>query len=188
MGSLCTIHHHRQTVAAAKKKHEALVKAVSSSTSYATDPTKLKTDSTALIKDSSTSDADQAKAYIARGDSEYGLKQYAAAAADYEKGVQLDSSQQVNVSYREFNARYQAGERKTLIPLLQTMVQEAQAQKSDFSVLTSRPTSNISRTCRTAGFAHYEAAEVVRARAWQLRRDGFRVRPTYYESVCHRSD
>jgi DNA-binding helix-hairpin-helix protein with protein kinase domain len=127
---------HDQQLAAAKAKQIPLEKAVSSQIKYANDPTTLKSDSNALINSSGSSNlssAELAQAYAARGAAESNLKEYAAAAADYAKAEQLSPTTQVDSLYNEFFAGYEAGQRKTLIPILQSLIQQEQASKSDFS-------------------------------------------------------
>jgi hypothetical protein len=87
---------------------------------------KLKNDSNDLINGAQSgvyqvSDKQLAKAYASRGDVEFNTGDEKAALADYEKAVKLDGSQQVLVGHNEFVARYHHGERKALIPLLQTL-------------------------------------------------------------------
>jgi len=87
---------------------------------------KLKVDSDSLIQGVATgaysmSNKDLAQAYIARGDAELNSGDYKAAIADYAKVVQLDSSQKRLVAYGEFLARYHLGERRTLVPLLESL-------------------------------------------------------------------
>jgi len=87
---------------------------------------KLKSDSDALIAgadsgDYKVSNKELAQAYANKGDVLFNDNDYAGAITDYKKAVQLDASQQNLVGYNEFVARYHQGERKTLVPLLQTL-------------------------------------------------------------------
>jgi tetratricopeptide (TPR) repeat protein len=90
------------------------------------DPNKLSTDSTALINGAKggsykVSDEQLASAYANRGDVEFNNDDYKAALTDYQQAVKLDASQQQLVGRNEFVIRYKQGERKQLIPLLQTL-------------------------------------------------------------------
>lgn len=87
---------------------------------------KLQSDSNQLIQGTqdgtyTLTDKQLAQAYANRGDGEFNNGDETAAIADYEKAVKLDVGQQVLVGHNEFVARYHHGERKALIPLLQTL-------------------------------------------------------------------
>lgn len=95
------------------------------------DMNKLRSDSDQLIKGSrdgtyTVSDKQLAQAYANRGDGEFNGGDEKAAVADYKQAVKLDSSQQILVGYNEFVGRYHLGERKTLVPLLQTLAKPLQ--------------------------------------------------------------
>lgn len=90
------------------------------------DTSKLGTDSTGLIQGAASgvydvSDDNLAKAHAVRGDIELNAGDYKAAVADYTKAVELDSAQKELVAYGQFLARYHLGERKSLVPLLQSL-------------------------------------------------------------------
>ncbi len=126
------VHHRDNTVAhqAVVKRQKQLVAGLND-TNKLGDLTKLKSDSAALIQGATdgsykVSNKDLAQAYANRGTTELNAGNYKAAVTDFQMAQKLDTSQTQLVGYSEFIARYQLGERKTLIPLLQTLTKPLQ--------------------------------------------------------------
>jgi tetratricopeptide (TPR) repeat protein len=114
---------HKHTVAV--KQQKSLQASISDANAVG-NLNKLKNDSDALIAGAKSgtyavSDQQLAAAYANKGDVAFNQANYTEAVADYTQAVKLDSSQQQLVGYNEFVARYHLGERKTLVPLLQTL-------------------------------------------------------------------
>ncbi|MEJ0073251.1 MAG: hypothetical protein WDN27_04205 [Candidatus Saccharibacteria bacterium] len=77
-GSYRLIHHHRQQVAAAKVKKAAAIKVINNPLVPTTGAKNLKAQSTVVLNDKSSTDAQRAQAYAARAQSEQATGQYAA--------------------------------------------------------------------------------------------------------------
>lgn len=127
IGAAVYMHHKHQADAhqAVVRKQSQLVKNLND-TSKLGDLSKLKSDSSALISGAANgtykvSNKDLAQAYANRGTAELNATNYKAAITDFQMAEKLDPSQTELVGYSEFVARYYSGERKTLIPLLQTL-------------------------------------------------------------------
>ncbi|HSX06146.1 MAG TPA: tetratricopeptide repeat protein [Candidatus Saccharimonadia bacterium] len=134
-GTVLYIHHKDNETAhqAMVNRQKQLVKRLNDANSLG-DLTKLKSDSSALIQGAANGtykvpSKDLAQAYANRGTTELNAGNYKAAIADFQMAEKLDSSQTDLVGYSEFIARYHLGERKTLIPLLQTL---AKSLKNNF--------------------------------------------------------
>jgi len=128
---------HHQSEQARAAKQAQLLGAVMHPENYTSNPAALKAKSTELIngvkQNTYKLTAKQlAQAYAARGSAELSLRDYAPAAKDYEQAVKTDASMQSTVAYQEFLARYKAGERQTLIPLLQQMADSLKDSHNSF--------------------------------------------------------
>jgi hypothetical protein len=117
------VHWHAQQVIVRQQK--ALQSSIDSVDAVG-NPSKLKKDSDALIAGAKgghykVSAIELAQAYLHKGDIAYSAGDDQGAVADYAQAVALQQSIQLSVGNNEFLARYRLGERKTLIPLLQTL-------------------------------------------------------------------
>ena len=122
-------HAHDQKVAEQRKVQENLT-----GKNKLGDLAQLKADSSNLIQGDANgtynlSNKDLAQAYVNKGDTELSAHNYKGALADYQKAAQLYPADQDLVNYGEFISRYNLGERKTLIPLLQDMAKPLKDNK-----------------------------------------------------------
>lgn len=94
----------------------------------ATDQNAVVRDATSLIRGEQEGrfvmdDAELAKIYLTRGNAYMVLKNYKAAAADYEVAAMKDKNVATASFQGEIEARYRMGERKTLIPVYQKLIE-----------------------------------------------------------------